>query len=322
MITSVDYAVRNGRIFAIVRRESSTENEVVTICIPTAEAPYEYTKYLPNVTNVVEIDLTPYCEAYLRKDMIEWVGQTIANDYSLGTEDNYSVKPYLREDKGVNGTAYYRNCGNREYGLLTKLPYLQLQNDSPSESYELLLCFHCPGDDRIELRCGDVERTLHTDGYDDIIGVRLQVSKVSKPRELVINSYAEYDYRTNFPIRIVQGGMNTRRLVWLNEVGGIDSWSFEFLRESNFATTSEVFYSSTDGYTRLNRKSERLHTVETRELDDLTAEVVAYVIASPEVYVIEDGALVPIDIVTEECRTYSDTELSGVQVSYRKRKRE
>ena len=116
--------------------------------------------------------------------------------------------------------------------------------------------------------------------------------------------------------------MNTRRLVWLNEVGGIDSWSFEFLRESNFATISEVFYSSTKGYTRTNRQSERLHTVETRELDDITADVVSYILASPEVYLEENGVLVPIDIVTEECRTYSDTELSGVQVSYRKRKRE
>ena len=83
-----------------------------------------------------------------------------------------------------------------------------------------------------------------------------------------------------------------------------------------------LFYSATKGYTRTNRISERAHIIETRELDDLTADVVAYVIASPEVYLWDNGTLVPIDIVTEECRTYSDTELSSIQVAYRLKERE
>lgn len=321
MITNITYEMEKGRVYAIVRRDKVIENEAVSILIPTAEDPYEYTKYLPNAT-IAKIDLTPYCEAYLRKDIVEWIGNMTPNSSSLGADDKFTVTPYLREGS-VNYIPYFRNQKNAYYyGLLTKLPYLQLLNDPISESYELLLCFYCPDDSEEKLMCGNVELSIKGEGYNDLIGVRLQISKKSNAHELIITDDAGYNYRTNFPIRIVQGGMNTRRLVWLNEVGGIDSWCFEFLRENNFATTSEVFYSSTDGYTRTNRKSERLHTVETRELDDLTAEVVAYVIASPEVYLEENGKLTPIDIVTEECRTYSDTELSGVQVSYRKRKRE
>ena len=138
-------------------------------------------------------------------------------------------------------------------------------------------------------------------------------------------NYGEDELKNMYiPVRTVPRGMNTRRLIWRNELGGVDTWSFEFLRESTFATTSDVFYSTLNGYTRTNRHFERVNIVETREVDDRVANALAYITASPEVYLYdyEREDYIPIDIVTEECRTYSDTELTSIQIAYRPKERE
>jgi hypothetical protein len=308
MITNIAYKIERGRIYATITRDSIAEGEQIEIAV----AGNRYKKYLPNVGEQVRIDLTPYCNSSLR-EVGEALNSLSANGKIYGMAQGIAVIPDI--DLQRDYALFYKNATGNTDVVLTKLPYLQM-----SEGCSLYVAMKVADDYNEQLSCGNV--TINIVGLgevEDICIVRIQPS--ADADKLTISDNTGYG-GANLPIRTVPSGMNTRRLVWLNEVGGIDSWSFEFLRESNFATTSEVFYSSTKGYTRTNRQSERLHTVETRELDDITASVVAYVIASPEVYLEENGVLVPIDIVTEECRTYSDTELSGVQVSYRKRKRE
>jgi hypothetical protein len=308
MITNIAYKIERGRIYATITRDSIAEGEQIEIAV----AGNRYKKYLPNVGEQVRIDLTPYCNSSLR-EVGEALNSLSANGKIYGIAQGIAVIPDIDLQRGY--ALFYKNATGNTDVVLTKLPYLQM-----SEGCSLYVAMKVADDYNEQLSCGNV--TINIVGLgdvEDICIVRIQPS--ADADKLTISDNTGYG-GANLPIRTVPSGMNTRRLVWLNEVGGIDSWSFEFLRESNFATTSEVFYSSTKGYTRTNRQSERLHTVETRELDDITASVVAYVIASPEVYLEENGVLVPIDIETEECRTYSDTELSGVQVSYRKRKRE
>lgn len=307
MITNIAYKIEKGRIYAIITRNAIVEGERISICV----GENEYYKYLPTAGDVVQIDLTPYCESAL-KDMSDIINRLSPNGIISGIAEKYVIVPDIERQQG--STLYHKNVAHNDYGWLTKLPYLQI-----AEGGDLFVVIKISDDYNEQLICGDVKISIIGRNEDDVRIVRLQPT--SNANTITLTDTLGYGGAT-LPLRTVPSGMNTRRLVWLNEVGGIDSWSFEFLRESSFATSSEVFYSATKGYTRTNRISERAHIIETRELDDITASVVAYVIASPEVYLMENGTFVPIDIVTEECRTYSDTELTAIQVAYRLKERE
>lgn len=325
---SIIQTVRNGRIYADFHRTVPSDGVVDVLTIKPSDDSPTYTKYISGNASSGLIDITPYCQSALTGN-IKSVYDVILSDsgVSNGTRRGVEVKPIINGFESST-VSYYPNCqggGTLDDKFLSKLPYLQVSKTE--KGYELLLCVWVAVYDK------DAPLYVIYRGEEDEIVYEITGPTTSTegnvkyclfsidtiPQELILeNDYKRY----RIPIKVVPSGINTRRLLWRNEVGGVDAWSFEFLRESNFATTSEVFYSSTDGYTRTNRKSERLHTVETRELDDLTAEVVAYVIASPEVYLMENGTLVPIDIITEECRTYSDTELTAIQVAYRLKERE
>lgn len=307
MITNISYKIEKGRIYATITRNAIVEGEQVVIDV----AGNYFYKYLPNAGEVVQIDITPYCESSLR-NMGEVLNALPANSTTYGVADGIAVIPNIEQQRGDQ--LYYKNIYDNNTVLLTKLPYLQM-----SEGGNLYVAIRVADDYREQLSCGDVQISIIGNG--DVEDLRMVRIRPNNANALTLTDDKDYGGAT-LPIRTVPTGMNTRRLVWINEIGGIDSWSFEFLRESSFATSSEVFYSATKGYTRTNRISERAHIIETRELEDITASVVAYVIASPEVYLEENGTLTPIDIVTEECRTYSDTELSSIQVAYRLKERE
>lgn len=316
MITDISYKIENGRIYADIKRDSIVEGENVEVEITNYEADYFHSKFLPNALSA-RLDITPYCKAHL----IGKLSDVFFAGVHKAHQSNLSVSVAVTSPIERRMFGYYGGYDTDTMGLLTRLPYLQISKGANGDTDPIRVAVRTYDDERPLLKSDQEQLTTDGDDYD------VQFCNLAGTRYVKIESvmYAPHEYyRVEIPIRTVHRGMNTRRLIWRNELGGIDAWAFEFLRESNYATTSEVFYSSTKGYTRTNRKSQRLHTVETRELDDLTAEVVAYVIASPEVYLwdYETNTAIPIDIVTEECRTYSDTELSGVQVSYRKRKRE
>ena len=204
--------------------------------------------------------------------------------------------PYLQVSRANNGKADYLHLGVR------------IPDDG-----EIILN---PDADYIELPMTAEEDLLFASISGDANNIVIaDISDIYEGSEFLNN---------NIPVRTVPRGINTRRLVWRNEMGGVDAWSFEFLRESTFAATSEVFYSTIKGYTRTNRQYERVNIIETREVDEKVASALAYITASPEVYLYdyEREDYIPIDIITEECRTYSDTELTSIQIAYRPKERE
>lgn len=320
MITSATFSVKKGRIYATITRDSITEGERIDIRAVDA------TKYLPSAGLTVTIDLTPYILSSITGDFCTLLNGITEgeiryfNAYNLSTQVDFQTEDnrnfYMYE-------AYWRDkIANSVYGLLTRLPYMQVaHNGSAYDS--VIICANGYDDDSNHIAVGDKTSATFSTNDSGVIATRITPMEAAP---IVLNStaYAQGDFaRHTIPLRSIPRGMNTRRLIWRNELGGIDSWYFEALRESSFATTSDVFYSA-NGYTRTNRQYERQHIVETRELDDLTADVVAYVIASPEVYLYDydTDTLTPIDIVTEECRTYSDTKLTAIQVAYRLKERE
>ena len=313
MITRVTFRTDKGRIYADIVRDSIVDGEKVYI------GNGQHPKYLPQGLSTT-IDLTAYMKAELTGNLRSLLNGIASGDVRYYNRYDLTVRPQIeREDGRIDQdySAYFDGVKTDCFGLLTLLPYMQI-----AEGDSVIVCAQCADDDCNSVSVGNTTSVSFSTIDHGVVVTSLTPTTTAK--NIVLNSSTGYDndYRNTIPLRTIPKGMNTRRLLWRNELGGIDSWYFEFLRESNYATSSEVFYSTANGYTRTNRKSERLHTVETRELDDITAEVVAYILASPEVYLVEGNNLVPIDVVTEECRTYSDTELSGVQVSYRKRMRE
>lgn len=323
MIDSVSYYLYNGRIYANIGGEG-IKGEAVPIK-PSENSDYAFTKYIQGGT---EIDLTPYAKSHINALGILDLWNIEPNTLVDGSEFDFCARPVV--DVEVLGAGYpllyYRGVKEtpeQSVELLTRLPYLQVANRDGK--YDLLLAFHLTDDAKGEIDFNGVATTIspldnETIGFIKATNENLGDEYYGDGGSLDVYSELD-DTRRSIPLRVIPRGMNTRRLVWLNEVGGVDSWYFEFVRESVFSAASDVFYSA-EGYQRTNRTAERTHVVETRELDDLTAEVVSYVIASPEVYLEdEDGRLIPIDIVTTECRTYSDAELSSIQVGYRLKQR-
>ena len=322
MIEYITSRAEKGRRYADIHRSSIDEGEYISIIIDNGEVERHFHKYLPSEGYDITIDLTPYCRAMATGDIAEvldkrytqssYYDNHIACLIAIGYNDDMEEMRFAEP---------YGSWKQEGVGVLTKLPYLQVSRGEEGID-AIVFSAYTWDDDNMRISCGSAEVRLFGNGNNDTFLV--QFTDYADKVTITTPLYDAELLRESIPVRVVPRGMNTRRLIWRNEMGGYDAWCFEHLRESSFATTSESFYSTTKGYTRTNRKSEMLHTVETRELDDITAEVVAYIIASPEVYLWDyaTNTAERIDIVTEECRTYSDTELSGVQVSYRKRKRE
>lgn len=120
-------------------------------------------------------------------------------------------------------------------------------------------------------------------------------------------------------------GLNGKRLMWINRYGVPECWNFDFLREETLLTSSESIYTA-DGYKRLNRQTEKQYVVETRELPKAVLDALSYIISSPRVWLVEpNNSDIPseeIDIISDECRIFSDTQHSTLQIAYRKIKRE
>lgn len=312
MITSVTFRIKKGRVYADITRDSIAEGEKVYI------GTNKHPKYLPSQGLSATIDLTAYVRSEITGSLRSLLSGMSNVEARLYDNYNLATLPRIEYENGATRSAdemYFNGKQTEGFGLLTHLPYMQI-----AEGDSIIVSAQTADDDTNSVSVGGATSATFNNPY--LGAVAITITPTTTAEAIVLSSKIDYDtYRNRISLRTIPKGMNTRRLLWRNELGGIDSWYFEFLRESSFGSSSDVFYSA-NGYTRTNRKSERLHTVETRELDDITAEVVAYVIASPEVYLVESNDLVPIDIVTEECRTYSDTKLSGVQVSYRKRMRE
>ena len=123
-------------------------------------------------------------------------------------------------------------------------------------------------------------------------------------------------------VRRFDGGANSLCLMWLNEYGVLDKWYFNFLRDKTLTTTSETIYTK-EGYQKLNVQSEFQYVIETRELGKDVMDALSYILASPRVYICNEDEqnYIPIDIITEECRTYSDKELSTFQIAFRSKNR-
>lgn len=168
-----------------------------------------------------------------------------------------------------------------------------------------------------------------TDGEEvenDVLDFGLCAAKCSPSYSRTVEVGSAGAVRATIPYIDRPMGLNGVRLAWLNRYGAVEMWNFDHLREKRFTTTSEIIYTH-KGYQKLDTKAETIYTVESREETDAAIDALSYIIASPKVWLVHDDGndnpeFEEISIVTEECKTFEDNNIFGLQVSYRKAKRE
>ena len=89
------------------------------------------------------------------------------------------------------------------------------------------------------------------------------------------------------------------------------------------AVETKKIYTGNAGYQMLGAVAETTYTVETRELTQEILAALSQILYSPAVWIVgADGTTKEIDIITDECRIFSDTELSTLQLEYRPKMRD
>lgn len=170
-----------------------------------------------------------------------------------------------------------------------------------------------------EMRVGDED--VRATERDDVGSIAV---KVTTPTIAV--AFLNKTANVRYLLRAV--GLNNKRLCWVNRYGVLEFWNFDYLREESYAVASDKIYTK-DGYKTISVEAEERVKVETKELPKDVMKALSYILTSPAVWLVDDKGngltadnFTPIDILTEECQVYSDSELSTMQITYRKKMRD
>lgn len=266
------------------------------------------------------INLTPYLRASIELSAYMKEGDSLNAGRSVNAEVRINDKYYS------DGLPYL--WGVPIQGYCSKLPYRLI---APGQRDLLSGAVMSGG--KLELY---VERELVRHYTNDESG-KLLCWVVYPQGEISANEEVELricddngDSELEQPIRYVVRpmGVNGKRLAWINEYGAIDFWNFDYLREQTFTAGYESMYTA-NGYQKQDIKGEKHYTIESRELPQDVLEVLSYILASPKVWLVDDRCdfneevtFEEIDIITDECKVFSDTDLLSLQLTYRKAKRD
>ena len=213
-----------------------------------------------------------------------------------------------------NAPALYGGNTMRD-GWLSDLPYMLV---SPNMLYGLTVG-NVPASGSVEFGPNKV-----TNNYDVIDAIGYYANWDDR-----LGNDLKFYYRTSWEvndneIRVVSKplGLNGVRIAWINRYGCVDFWNFDFCRERKLAVEAKKIYTG-KGYQMLGAIAETTYTVETRELTQEILTALSQILYSPAVWTIgADGTSEEIDIITDECRIFSDTELSTLQLEYRPKMRD
>lgn len=291
------------------------DQRVVTIEQDTAEIKEvkigNYTKVIKEKTQT--INLTPYLMEQNGWGVPELFNGGINNSEGWGVIPSVEIDGVKYEDTVLFVPAAKGHSNNLRYSnkfKATNLPYLLYK-----QGYDLqLIVGGWPAGERINTISG----TFDSDEVKSFAGSNIPASKTGtfgKKEKLT-------QLGQTWEVRRFNGGANSLCLVWVNEYGVIDRWYFNFLREKTYTATSETIYTK-NGYQKLNVQSEYQHVIETKELSREAMDALSYILASPGVWIYaeDESDYTPIDIITEDCRTYSDKELSTLQIAFRYKNR-
>lgn len=218
----------------------------------------------------------------------------------------------------------YTSQGNMVAKLLTDLPYMLVApNDHVPFTFGGI-----PAGETIQTQFDTVENTLSV--VDALTVFDIPARSVGRGTfDAYVPQVAYGKTIVNVPYVCRPMGVDGKRLCWVNRYGAFDFWNFDSTTEEVFAVENSVIYADT-GYQRTGIAAETQYTVRTRELPKTIIDTLAYILASPLAYLVEEWSddkeetpeLTPIDVITTSVQTYSHDELGRLEISFRKKTRE
>lgn len=299
MATSVNFRFEGGKCYVDITRDTA---EGIDVQI------YGYTKRITGTENT--IDITPY--------LLEQLDQSNVHGFfnnGIVSNSKAAIIPEIRVNGVslvnsrantifVDGAGAYEN-GALKKGIASDLPYFRIVN---GQRVPIVVS----GIDAGEQVPSSIAPRTNTDGVISMVGFGFELTSLLKKATL---------YYGGYPVifEIVPPSLNNIRLTWLNRYGVFDYWNFQFVRDITTVASFDSIYTN-DGYERINIQADKHYSIETRELDKATLDALSYILESKAVYIerkIDNTTTYePIHILSDQCRVYSDTELSTLQVEF------
>lgn len=307
-ISSVTFRVDGRQCYADVVQTAAARRTVII---------GQYSKIITEQAQT--INLTPYL-----REMFIYSAPTEEGDL---LRDNRAVLPVVT----IDGVDYYAdrvyNGSSNMAQVATKLPYRLI---APRQT-DVLYCGNVYDDEGVKIYYNGTQingETPDSNAGNAISILSMRVGGITQSGDVKVQYYhqqggIESEHIIRYVVKPM--GLNGVRLAWINELGGVDMWNFDHFREQSFGASSETIYTH-NGYVKLNQSAEQLYTVETREATSDALNALSYIIASPMVWLVTDDltgnpTYEEVDIVTEECKTFSDADVLALQIAYRAKKR-
>lgn len=300
MATSVNFRFEGGKCYADITRDTV---ESVDVQI------YGYTKRISGTEN--SIDITPY--------LLEQFDQNYVHGFfnnGIVSNSKAAIIPQIRIDGVslansrantifVDGASAYEG-GELKKGLASDLPYYRIIS---GQRIPIVIS----GIDSGEQVPSDIAPRTNTDSVTSMVGFAFTLNSMLEEATIHYGGYT-------VKFKIVPPALNNIRLTWLNRYGVFDYWNFQFTRDITTAASFDSIYTK-NGYDKINVKADKHYAIETRELDKATLDALSYIFESKAVYIekMTDNNIAeyePIHIISDQCRIYSDSELSTLQLEF------
>ena len=307
MADKVTFHYNNGRVLVSISQDTATARTVqigdYAKIITEQSQIIDITNYIPtNVSSIIRtggmryvagtayeikvlLDNTPYIApmAFIPNAPNLYVGDKMRDGW-------LSDLPYLLNTKGYLFSCSIGNVGSG-YNVYTGNYKLDTNNSDKTDVYQF---------NSVAVSDGNYKLIMSVDKAITEQTIKYEIPVVSKPL-----------------------GLNGVRIAWINRYGCVDFWNFDFCRERKLAVEAKKIYTGNAGYKTLGATAETTYTVETRELTQEILAALSQILYSPAVWTVgADGTTKEIDIITDECRIFSDTELSTLQLEYRPKMRD
>lgn len=125
--------------------------------------------------------------------------------------------------------------------------------------------------------------------------------------------YQEIEY-------ICHENMSGMRLAWVNRYGAIDQYDFEIVSEQAVEFEKTCIYTK-DGYFLTDISADDYTTVTTRALSAEQLKSMTDILISDHVFLIEDGAITEVDVVSDSATTLNNNSIVSLSVRFRPKKR-
>lgn len=306
MATSVNFRFEGGKCYADITRDTV---ESVDVQI------YGYTKRISGTENT--IDITQYLFEKLKLEPTYQNGALAAEA---------SVVPQISVGNDIS--RFFRTFPfgivDMNPRVLSDLPYRRI---SPNQVDQISVGQFGQGS-QLSIY-SPVNMTTPSDTASnnrdiaDYIGCRVRAYfDTTRMIAIVRNSNNDSLLFQSVEYKVLPMTLDGIRLCWINKYGVPEYWNFQFTRDITTAASFDSIYTK-NGYEKINVKADKHYAIETRELDKATLDALSYILVSPAVWIANDPAELgefptykPIHIISDQCRIYSDTELSTLQLEF------